>query len=373
MRLRITKVDEFQFLTCVKNEVWGSKSARFSDWQIGDFLAIIVDKQIAGLAEISGKSYKSEKKVWDNGLFPYRIPLKFKYLFSKENRPQILGSIREAFINAWTTRYGWGILNQHLMDDKNAETIISEIKAWTNQNAFIVSNIDLLLSEALQERNSRPIKIKGQGKRGRPPKKITSEKIKKESVKVITEEPSTKQEESLHSKAQYILAKIGQISGCKNFIASNDRKRKYNNVELSTLTLQTLPNLGLNKEATDKISFIDVIWLKQNAAICAFEVETSTSVYSGLLRMSDLLSVIPNLNIKLYIVAQKEREDKVLRELSRPTFRKIGLNDYCEFISIDDLEELLTKIEKLAGHIQPSILDTISLGLNDDENENNNG
>ena len=87
--------------------------------------------------------------------------------------------------------------------------------------------------------------------------------------------------------------------------------------------------------------------------------------------MSDLIAVVPALNIKLYIVAQSERKNKVLNELSRPTFRKIGLNDYCEFISIDNLESLLKRIENLTGHVQSSILDTIAIGLDviDTENE----
>lgn len=136
--------------------------------------------------------------------------------------------------------------------------------------------------------------------------------------------------------------------------------------------MASLPNFGLNDEASSKISLIDVIWLKQNTPMCAFEVETSTSVYSGLLRMSDLIAVVPAINIKLYIVAQEERKNKVLNELSRPTFRKIGLNDYCEFISIEKLEELLKKIENLSGHIQPSILDTISIGLEEDDTSGDN-
>ena len=366
MRLRLTKVDEFQFLTCVKNEVWGSNSARFSDWQIGDLLAIIVDKQIAGIAEVSGVPFKSEKIVWDNGMFSFRIPIKFNYLFDKQHRPQILGNIRDALINAWTTRYGWGILNQYLLDEINAEIIVKEIIGRVSQNSDILQNIDSLLADAKQNRVEKTSKISS-GKRGRPKKSAVVIETIIKSETIIENDPLTKHEESLHSKAQYILSRIGQITGCKNFIASNDRKRRFNNIELSTLTLPTLPNLGLNKDATDRISRIDVIWLRQNAAMCAFEVETSTSIYSGLLRMSDLLSVIPNLNIKLYIVAQRERENKVLSELARPTFRKIGLNDYCEFISIEDLEALLAKIENLSGHIQPSILDTVAIGLDDEK------
>ena len=56
--------------------------------------------------------------------------------------------------------------------------------------------------------------------------------------------------------------------------------------------------------------------------MCAFEFETSTSVYSGLLRMSDLIAVVPALNIQLYIVAQEERRNKVLSELSRRHLEK---------------------------------------------------
>ena len=101
MRLRFTAVDEYQFLTCVKNEVWGSKSARFRDWQKGDLLAVVVEKQIAGLGKVSGEPYKSDKIVWDNGLFPYRVPIKFDYLFDKQHRPPVLGKIRDVLANVW--------------------------------------------------------------------------------------------------------------------------------------------------------------------------------------------------------------------------------------------------------------------------------
>ena len=57
MRLRLTKIDEVQFLTCFKHQVWDSKAARFKDWNVGDYLVLIVEKTIAGLAEISKNSY----------------------------------------------------------------------------------------------------------------------------------------------------------------------------------------------------------------------------------------------------------------------------------------------------------------------------
>jgi len=133
--------------------------------------------------------------------------------------------------------------------------------------------------------------------------------------------------------------------------------------------LKSLPNLGLSEEATRRISLIDIIWIRQNAPVCAFEVETTTSIYSGLLRMADLLSVVPALNIKLFIIAPNERQEKVMSELTRPTFRKIGLNDFCKFIPMEELDNLLHRVEGLQGHIQPTILDTIAIEVEEEIDE----
>ncbi len=131
--------------------------------------------------------------------------------------------------------------------------------------------------------------------------------------------------------------------------------------------MKKLPNLGLNAEATKRISLIDIIWIRQNGPVCAFEVEETTAVYSGLLRMSDFISVVPALNIKLFIVAPKQRQERVMAELSRPTFQKVGLSEYCQFIPKEELEKLVTKVDGLVedrpGLITPNIVDTVAIPL----------
>ena len=52
----------------------------------------------------------------------------------------------------------------------------------------------------------------------------------------------------------------------------------------------------------------------------AFEVESTTSIYSGLLRMSDLLFRQPNISVPLFLVAPEERRLKVMQQVNRPTF-----------------------------------------------------
>jgi hypothetical protein len=82
--------------------------------------------------------------------------------------------------------------------------------------------------------------------------------------------------------------------------------------------------------------------------------------------MSDLLSVVPALNIKLFIVAPKDRQGKVSRELTRPTFQKIGLSEFCRFIPAEELGPLLTKVRGLEGHVNPGVIDTIAVDLEED-------
>lgn len=357
MRLRLTKIDEYQFLTCLRNSLWGSRSSRFKDWQEGDLLGFIVDKAIAGIAEVKGRPFQSNERVWDNDLFPYRIPMSFVHVLAKDHRIQLLGEVRDALTSKWGPRYGWGILNQQVLEGDAADTIVRAIRSRPNDLAAIQMNTEPLLQEARHEREAaltHAIKKK--------PKPVV------QTTTLPLEEFESEEEESVHSQAQNALIKLGKISGCSVWIAPNDRNRLFRGKPLGEACLKSIPNLGLSDEATRRISLIDIIWIRQNAPVCAFEIETTTSVYSGLLRMSDLLSVVPALRVKLYLVAPKERQDRVKTELTRPTFQKIGLNDYCKYISTEELSNLLSKVEGFEGHIQPTILEKIAIGFEEEIN-----
>jgi hypothetical protein len=50
--------------------------------------------------------------------------------------------------------------------------------------------------------------------------------------------------------------------------------------------------------------------------------------------------------MKSYVgVAPRDRQSKVLSELGRPTFRKIGLSEYCRYISSEDFRNLIAKMK----------------------------
>lgn len=355
MRLRLTSIDEFAFLTCLQNELWGSKKNRFNNWREGDFLVIIVNKSVASIGEIIGKPFKSNTPVWDNGLFPYRIPVKFIHAMHKKNRPPVLGKLRDAITSALGNNYGLGILNQSLIESNYAKNIYEEITSHPNNVKELRSAIERNLDEAKQERANNEKK--------KPPTWKGSETSSKPTSR--DDPPKSKGEESVHSKAQFELIKLGRDTGCSVWIASNDRNRKFKGNNLGEDCLNSLPSMGLNNEAISRISLIDVIWIQQNTPVSAFEIETTTSVYSGLLRMADLLAVVPAIKLQLYIVAPMKRQDKVMKELSRPTFQKIGLSDYCRFIPLHQLERLLVDTKRLEGHIQHSVIDSIAISIDD--------
>jgi hypothetical protein len=75
-------------------------------------------------------------------------------------------------------------------------------------------------------------------------------------------------------------------------------------------------------------------------------------VYSGLLRMSDLLALQPNLQIKLFLVAPGERRAKVEQEILRPTFalRDRPLARICGFLPFSKFIEHVEGIQGASPH-----------------------
>jgi hypothetical protein len=83
--------------------------------------------------------------------------------------------------------------------------------------------------------------------------------------------------------------------------------------------------------------------MKNRSMARAFEVEHTTAIYSGLLRMSDLLALQPNMDIRLHIAAPQDRRDKVRQEILRPTFSLLErrpLYKMCSFLPYSAVEEM---------------------------------
>ena len=161
------------------------------------------------------------------------------------------------------------------------------------------------------------------------------------------DENVTQTEKATHDEIQYLLLKLGSDIGLDVWVARNDRNKEYKGIPF-----QNIPRLKRElprqfDSATNKtIELIDVLWLQGDAIIAAFEVEHTSTIYSGLLRMSDLVSMQPNIKINLYLVASDDRRGKVISEINRPTFTKLkpSLPKICKFISYSKLKKEIEEI-----------------------------
>lgn len=130
------------------------------------------------------------------------------------------------------------------------------------------------------------------------------------------------EEENMHTKIQYLLINIGISLGYDVIAASNDRSKSYNNKNFSFISLSKLPDINIGEDVRKTIALIDVIWFEKgtNKIVSAYEVEKSTSIYSGILRLKDLALTIPNSEkISLYLVAPEHREKEIIAQLKRPS------------------------------------------------------
>ncbi|HEX5152836.1 MAG TPA: type II restriction endonuclease [Parafilimonas sp.] len=131
-------------------------------------------------------------------------------------------------------------------------------------------------------------------------------------------------EENLHTEMQYHLLKIGNALGYDVIAASNDRSKSHCGNSFSFMSLQEFPCINLDKETLNTVKLIDVLWFQKgtNNVVAAFEVEKSTSIYSGILRLSDLSYSIADGDEVFYLIVPDKRERDVCLQLSRPAIKQ---------------------------------------------------
>lgn len=120
----------------------------------------------------------------------------------------------------------------------------------------------------------------------------------------------------------------------------------------------TVLPLNYDMATLKTIENIDVIWLDRHSIAHAFEIEHTTAIYSGLLRIADLLAMQPRMDISLHIVAPVERREQVRREIVRPVFSVMeggSMAERCSFLSCNAIEDILTQPN--LSHMRESIIE----------------
>ena len=128
-----------------------------------------------------------------------------------------------------------------------------------------------------------------------------------------------------HTEVQAWLRDLGIALGYEVWVAANDAGRIWEGAPLSRGCRSQFPHELSGLPGCDAVRLIDILWFDRShgRVAAAFEVEHSTSIYSGIVRMMDLSAGgFGQTANSLFLVAPDKREDEVRAQLERPAFRR---------------------------------------------------
>jgi hypothetical protein len=317
----------------------------------GDYLLCYLTRvsRFIGVLEVVSKPYQDTAPVWKDEVFPCRLKTKVVVGLTPETAVpvevlkdtlSVLKNFDESYV--WTGHFRGSPAK---WTAKDGEAVVQALLAV--QGKPVVREVD-------------PAHLKGWPKR----LKAKSGLVTVPEADEPAELPAAPEGEvASHTEIQWLLAKTGNDMGVDVWVARNDRNRQWNGHKFTDLPrLRTELPLQFDEATNKTIELIDVLWLKGNAIVAAFEIESTTSIYSGLLRMSDLIAMQPNLNIPLYLVAPDERRDKVITEVNRPTFSRLAppMSQMCRFIAFSGLRKKIAEAASFIRYMKPEFLGDIS-------------
>jgi len=166
-------------------------------------------------------------------------------------------------------------------------------------------------------------------------------RVREEGAKQRKALEAARADDRTHTEVQGWLRDLGRALGFDVWIAINDRGRALGGGELADGCLDQLPATLVASPGIDAIRLIDVLWLEKGGerVVAAFEVEHTTSIYSGIVRLLDLALGAPgNATRALFLVAPDEREEDVRAQLRRPAFQRIG-ELHVRFLPYSELDQ----------------------------------
>jgi hypothetical protein len=139
-----------------------------------------------------------------------------------------------------------------------------------------------------------------------------------------------------HSQVQTFLAGIGHLKRYEVYVPPCDVGRLDWALTERFALRESIPS-GF-EQVRGVLSEIDVIWIARGGEAIEglFEVEHSTTVYSGLLRFNDIRLTDPKVS-RFSIVSDDSRRGLFARQLFRPTFRKSGLAELTSFLEYSNV------------------------------------
>ena len=179
-------------------------------------------------------------------------------------------------------------------------------------------------------------------------------RVREETALVQKRIAAERESDTTHTQVQGWLRDLGLALGFDVWIAANDQSRMYNGGRLQQGCLEALPHSGGGTQL-DSVRLIDVVWVTRGTTTvaAAFEVEHSTTIYSGIVRVLDLaLSVERDTSMTLFLVAPDARRDEVEAQLQRPAFSRVTELGF-RYLPYSELQNHRDAMARFGSGLQP--------------------
>lgn len=282
-----------------------------------------------GALKVTGPVFEADDPVWGlaedgNVRFPWRFPAEpIAAVDPAQGIPGGEVAAELAFLKRLSNK--WGVYLQRSL------------------NPVPEDDGNRLVQMLQQEREAAPIAVPRRRTRRAPsaeaPERghLEAQAIPLQLIPREEESEDAVAEPRTHSEIEAKLRDIGIFEGYDVWVA--DRGTKWEGEEIGTGCLADLPVIA-SERTRIVMKNIDVIWFRRGTGhpIRFFEIEHSTSVYSGLLRMNDVMIDFPI--TEAFIVGDGEKTlRKFEREIARRTFEHSGLRDVGRFLYYEQIRQ----------------------------------
>jgi len=152
--------------------------------------------------------------------------------------------------------------------------------------------------------------------------------------------PEIQQRINEHSEMIAILALIGKKQGYDIWVGRREQRERDNTLEVRKLSeYMTLNQLKIDNATNQEVvENIDLLWIKSNKINAVFEVESTTSMMSAIMRGSNV-----DASVDKFMILPEEREAQFNNKMTSPLFREHFENENWKMIFFDALRAAYAK------------------------------
>lgn len=205
-----------------------------------------------------------------------------------------------------------------------------ELKLEKEINPLTYRQVQKYVTEGILSKD-----MKNCGRIGFNIKEISHEDYK-EVLRIAKELPRIREDQMTHEEIEGLLLRLGNMLGFDTYTADRSSRTKKGEELGNLCTLKEIPAFTL-PEFLNTVKQIDVIWFKEKYPKYCFEVEHTTDITKGLLRLYHVRHIAGS---SLFIVGPSSKQSKFESELRKDPFNKIKeryiFRTYTELLKLYD-------------------------------------